>query len=265
MATTYEGGIAAELTVPSGITIEATVNAGTFTVTLTAGTYRTIFALKSQLQSDLNTQADVTSGIWAIGVDGTATGSTGQTTIAVTNGTFSITWTSTALRDLLGFTANVTTQTSATGVEHARGLWLPDCPLYLDSGDYKSAPRQTDLRQSVTPTGRAFGDVGNVRYRHRGLRYSHVATNKVWEAQALLGNESLERFALDTQWGQGHTWFAPSSRVVIYGPGNNTVGGSIAESWSLANAGDMESIVKRIDEWDGRWRCEFSEITSDGS
>jgi hypothetical protein len=266
MATTFAGCMAAEVTVPASVTISVTNNGGgPTTVTLTAGTYATLFDVLTQLETDLNAQRPVTAGVWDVSISGISAGSTGRVTIAVTAGTYSITWTSTALRDLLGFTANLSSVSTSTGDDHAVGVWHPDCPLYLESGDYLSAPRSTDLRQAMTPTGRVYGHIGNVMHRHSGLRYSHVPTHRAWIAQETLVNESLERFMIDTQWAGGHTWFTPSSRVAIYGPGNLTVGGSVCTAWALPAVTSMESVIKRIDAWDGLWAVEFPTLIGESA
>lgn len=263
MTTTFEGCIAAEPVVPAEVTISVTSNGGgPTTVTLTAGTYATLFDVADQLETDLNAQRPVTAGVWTVSYSAIDAGSTGRFTIAVSAGTFSITWTSTALRDLLGFTDNISSASTSTGDDHAIGIWHPDCPLNIN-GDYRSAPRSTDLRQSMSPTGRVYGHIGNTRYQHTGLRYSHVPQHKTWAAAETLTNESLERFLIDTQWGGGHTWFTPSSRVTIYGPGGLTVGGDSAPSWSLLELTSMESAVRRIDSWDGLWSVEFPRLVAE--
>lgn len=269
MAITTIGYMASIFTVPASTTISVTTNAGgPTTVTIAAGTYRT-GDFFGTLSSSLIAQRSVSGGTWDVSFSsGGSVGDTGLVTIGVTNGTFSITWTSTDLRDLLGFASDISSQTSVTGTKQHRGHWLPDCPLYLDSGDYQSAPRVTDLRQSATPTGLVYGHIGNVSYKHSGLRYSHVATDRIWTAQETayggVANQSLERFLLDTQWAQGHAWFSPSSRVMTVAHSGSPLGGSVLY-WSLVGVGSMEDVVKRIDEWDGRWSASFPQLSSDGS
>ena len=56
--------------------------------------------------------------------------STGLVTIAFGT-TGSITWTMTALRDILGFTANITSQTSVTATNPLRYVWRPTRPINL--------------------------------------------------------------------------------------------------------------------------------------
>lgn len=267
MATTFIGALWAEITIPEGVTISVTNSGGgPTTVTITAGTYAHMPALVNQIQTDLNTQR--TPSGWLLTESIYEAGSTGKLTIEPNSGVFSITWTSTLLRDLLGFASNISSQSTSTGTKQMGGVWLPDAPLFLASGTIRSAPRRTDKRQSKTPTGRTFSHVGNVRYEHHGLRYSHVANNRIWRVLESTTGESLETFWLDTQVGQGSlsSFFALDARVTIVAHDGNTVGDSTsADQWQFNGWAGFEDAVKRIDDWDGLWSAEWETISSDGS
>jgi hypothetical protein len=113
----FDGRWMAQIVVPAGVQVSATTNAGgPTTVNITAGTYATLAAFLTQLQADLIAGRTVTAGTWTVSLS-TGAGATGKVTIAVTNGTFSLTWIvgggTNDLRDLLGFTANIVGQLRA--------------------------------------------------------------------------------------------------------------------------------------------------------
>src|SRR3990167_4661752 len=264
---TFEGIVYAAITVPSSpaVTLSATNNAGgPTTVTMTAGTYVTSSSFITQLATDLQAQLPVSGGSWQGGFEVAADDC--FATIQTSNASsFSITWIDTNLRDALGFAGNISSVTAATGTLNVRGAWRPDCPIYIEGGRHRAAPRVTDLRQTRSPTGYTIGHAGNVFYQHRGVTWSHVPNHKVWIVDEGTTHESLERFMIDTQWGLGHTWFSVSSKTRITAHDGNSVGGSTATNWWWQNCRSMESIVRRIDQWDGLFSVRLDSIVSDGS
>lgn len=260
---TFDGRVEAQMTVPSGITVTATNAGGTATVTFPVGTY-----FPSTLVSQLATTLNNTSPLSATWTATLSTGASGTGLVTLNGGgTWSIVWGSAtgALRDLLGFTGDINnSNTSQTGTNQARGLWIPDCPIWMQ-GDPKRAPRVSDLRTTTSPTGVVYGLVGNFSYRHRQVRWSHVALAKTWEVAATTTNASFEFFFGETQLGLGSSWFTPASAVKIYDHAGNVVGSdkSIA-SWFVTGVKDIEPA--RVDQagWNGYWRIEFPEIVSSG-
>lgn len=264
---TYAGHVMARFTVPASTTIDTTSTAGgSDTVTVPAGDY---FIDADPLGTDslistLQGTLQAVDASWLVTLSTGASG-TGKVSISC-DGTWSITWTSTALRDLLGFTANISSATGTrTGTNHARGLWLPDCPLSLD-GNYLGAPDVTDMRQTESPDGFTITHVGNRKYRHRNVRWSHVPGNKTWVASETTTHESLQRFLIDTQWGLGHSWFTPGSKCYIMTHSGQSVGNDGVDGWYLNGLRSMEEVVTRVDGggFDGLWRVAIPSITSDG-
>jgi hypothetical protein len=203
----------------------------------------------------------------------------GDNSTATTGGmTIAALYMSSATGAATGVSANVSTAAasfvaamkSQTGTQHARGVWLPDCPLAIASGPTQ-APRVTDLRQSESPTGIVLGLAGNSKYRHRQLSWGAVPPARVWESQATYAYGSWESFLKDTQFGMGHSWFTPSSRVQVHfsSAGVDTAVGSAFNS----NAGISGWFVKGISScepsqlvanWDGLYKIEIPELVSDG-
>jgi hypothetical protein len=250
---TYPGFLEGRFTIPSGVTLTATTNAGGPTaVPITAGSYyASTFA--AQLQTDLIAARSVTAGTWSV----TFSATTGLFAIAVTNGAYSITWTTAALGTLLGF-STITTQTSVTGSAPA-GVFLPDCPIALD-GDLDYAPLLTDHRGTTGPTGVTFAVVGNTHYRYRNVRWSHVARSKVWGSSG-----TWEQFLKDVHLGQGHAYFVPSSKIRVYYNATSKLGGTTGTfGWYIAGIGSIEP-PKVSEQWGGLWRLVIPELVSDGT
>lgn len=266
------GRLEALVTVPSGVEISATNNGGgPTTVTITAGTY-TLTSLCAHVQTQLTSARAPLSGAWSVSLSTGASG-TGLVTIAMSAGTLSITWTSTLLRDLLGFTATITAQTTSTGTLQARGLWLPKCPLNLD-GDPDAAPKATDLRTTTSPTGVVLGLKGTSMYRHRNLSWSHVSRRYTHRAAEVTAGESLEQWLDDTQYGDGHAWFTVANPFHVYwdNAGTDRAVGYVLNSgagptvgWSLTGVTGIDQIVKRrADGWLGIWSVTLPQIVSAG-
>lgn len=262
---TTDGRIEAQFTVPSATTISCATNAGGPTaVTITAGSYY-LSTFVTQLQTDLNAQRTVTAGSWTVTYSTGASG-TLKITIAVTNGSYSITWTSTDARDLLGFTANITSQTTSTGTNQARGVWGPDRPLTIKSSP-NTAPRITDKRSTQSPTGVVLALKGNEFFRHEQIAWQGVAKNRVWIGAETTTNQSWEKFMLDTQLADGHAWFALNAKVQIFDIQGVKVGiygnsGSGMAGWTMQGVDNIDP-VRTDPTWDGAWTIEIPTITTD--
>lgn len=260
---TFAGEWHARFTVPASQSIETTSTAGgTDTVNLTATSYYLGVAGSStpSFIAAFQTLLQAVDASWTV----TLSTTTGKVTIDC-DGTWSITWTSTNLRDLLGFEANISGVTTAqTGTLHARGLWLPDAVLNTNM-NYLAAPLMTDLRQTESPDGLVIGHVGNFKYKHPEARYQHVPVAKTWIASESTTNESLERFMRDCQWGLGHAWFTNSSKYYIKSHTGTQVGNGSVDGWQLNGCRSMSEMVSRsAGEWDGYWAVAFPGFTSNG-
>lgn len=247
------------------------VAGGPTTVTVPTGSYYwttagSIPSLLTEFQTQLTSSRPPTSGGWTVTISTT----TGLVTIACTEA-FSITWTSTTLRNVLGFAADITSVTSATGTKQARGLWFPGCTLLLDS-DPAQAPKVTDLRTSQSPTGVVLGLVGNTFYRHTGLHYPYSPYAQVWSSAATYENGSWEEFFAETQLGQGATWFTPSSQIQIWYPsagsdvllGVNANGGSSGlGGWYITGVNGIEPKLS-TPGFTGLLRVDLGTLVSSG-
>jgi hypothetical protein len=184
--------------------------------------------------------------------------------------TFSLTWTSTNLRDLLGFTADISSaNTPQTGTKQAKGVWRPNCPLFLAEATTKMAPRVTDLRSTVGPTRVTYSLKGTGGYEHANLSWKYVPKAQVQESAATYANASWEQFLKDTQWAEGHSWFSTGSLVQIYDENGYILGqdlnsGAGSDGWTMFGVDRFNA--KRTDArgYDGLWTIEIPRLASSG-
>lgn len=244
---TFDGRMEALITVPSGVSISATNAGGTATVSLPQNTYF-LTSLLSTLQTQLNNTAPL-SNTWTVTLS-TGTAGTGQVTING-GGTWSLTWSSSGstLQTLLGWdgTGNVVNSAVAvTGSKQARGLWRPDCPIWMES-EPKRTPKVSDLRTTISPTGVVKGLVGNFFYRHTKVTWELVPLAQIWESSTSFANSSWEFFYNGTQFGNDSTgWFSPVSAVQIYDHNGSKLGldanggTGLTTGWQIVGVGSVE-------------------------
>lgn len=266
-----DGRIEALMNVPTGV-IGCTATAGGSPTSVplpanayylsTPGPFATL-GLLATLQAQLN--AALAPG-WTVSMSTGPTG-TGQVTITSSTTPWSLAWTSTTLRDELGFTADIVAATTPqTGTSQARGLWIPDRPVVMDQ-DPRAAPEATDLRTTTSPTGAVFGLGGaNVRYRHQNILWHAVATSRVWEGLATIPNASWQFFFRETQLGLGSSWFTPASPLQIYTHMGSLVGvfanaGAGTGGWSITQVSD---IAPKLVSWTGQVDIALPELVSSG-
>ncbi len=197
----YEGLI----TVPTGgwaLSVqEFTPNAGPATVTVPAGDYFWNSTASGGSASCLSTLASQLTSNGTLGGTYTATMSddnlaaTGKVTLAASGvTTFSVSWSSTVLRDLLGWTGNISGAASYVAPEHAERLWLP--PVVNDSPEFPIGAvgwQVSDYIATVAPSGYSKR-LGYAR-RYRGvIKYRQVYASKMWKRHEVTTNESLEKF-----------------------------------------------------------------------
>lgn len=274
----FDGRIEGQFAVPAGSVLTVTNSGGGPTaITIPSAAYYLTAAggvagLLATLQALLIASRPPSAGTWIVSMS-TGPSGTGKITINCNDGAlWSIVWTDTNLRDLLGFSADIVGATNAfTAPKQARGLWMPDTPLRLD-GDIPAAPKVTDLRTSISPTFKVLGIKGNKGYRFKNVRWTKVPRAKYREAAAAIPNASYETFLNDVQLGEGHTWFVPVSLFQIYGldsgvltlVGGDANAGIGVAGWQLPDISSIEPPIDSPDGWTGFWRVEWPLIVSSG-
>lgn len=244
------GRFEAKITVPTGGWSVSATNAsgGPSTVTIPAGDY-----YPSDLLSTLQTQLNASrpSG-WTVTKDFGESG-TGKVTISCGGvATFSIVWTSTTLRDVLGFTVNIVGALTSTGSNAMKGVWLPDCPLSCED-DLTVGAYQSDARASISPSGAVYTVAGNSYRRLRGLQWSHVSKDRARSASS--APMPFEQFWFETQLG-GHAAFAAGARLAFYtDAGANTLLGY----YHQVGRTDTD-MTQAVQGWTGRWGIELPDL-----
>ncbi len=124
------GRIESAVVVPSGGWAVAVNDGVAYNATLPAATYAGPTALVAAWVVALNAAA-LGAGSAKTFTASIASGEqgTGKTTITISAGTFSLTWTATNLRDLLGWAAGLAAAGTYTSPSGCLGMWLPDCPI----------------------------------------------------------------------------------------------------------------------------------------
>jgi len=133
----------------------------------------------------------------------------------------SVSWTDTDLRDVLGFTGNVSGATSHTGPGHARGPWLPDCPMAARYGPNDPGHIETDAGQTISPGGHVQTHVYNRRTRLPSVLWSHVTRPRARIAGETVVGESFEQW---WRWCQGGelSYFEPGAEVRVVWDADNS-------------------------------------------
>ena len=208
------GRVEARITIPTGgWSVSVTITAiGTFAVTIAAGNY-----FPTDLLTTFKTQLDAATGADGVFTVSSSWGETGTglVTISHTIQTFTLTWTSTDLRDVLGFTGTLTpAATSFAGTLHARGVWLPDCEQDVDRGT-DGGVYETDRGVMVSPLGDVSALVYNVRQRHDGFTWAHITHPRAQITYEVTTGESFEQWWRDTH-GALRSYFESVPQLRIY-------------------------------------------------
>jgi hypothetical protein len=177
---------------------------------------------------------------------------TGLVTIAST-ANLAINWgAATDLRDLLGFTGNLSAATSHVGTLSCKGVWLPECILAHSRGSADTGVYEAVMPQTVSPTGAVKTLMGSVRVRLPMIVWSLVPKAKALRSADSSGaSMSFERWWYQTQ-ASGLGYFKAGSTVNVYtDAATPTLLGDYKLLWP--NGGPN---LERADEgWDGLWRC----------
>jgi Concanavalin A-like lectin/glucanases superfamily len=204
------GRLEGRVTVPSGGwtgSIDDSGGAGAVTWTVPAGTYYLSSidvngggsaSLLSAFRDALNLAAPTDTLAVTIS-DGEA--GTGIVTITSSGATI-ISWVSTDLRDLLGFTTTLASGTTWSGTCQARSLWLPSCAYKAPnavSNDWRGW-RESDFRAAENAAGYVFAAMGQEKVANE-LSWHQVSRSKVWQGNESTTNASWERFHRDCVWG----------------------------------------------------------------
>jgi hypothetical protein len=173
----------------------------------------------------------------------------GLVTIAHATQTFTLSFTTTAFRSLLGFAASLSPAAlTFTGTAAMRGVWLPDCPIDSAYGR-EGGHTEIDRSVSISPTGDAYGLVYSSRTFHPSFTWTHVGRARAREAAETVTAQSFESWFLDTHGGR-ISYFAASPQVRIYDDSDNE---TYAGDFYLTSPLDTTAMEKAAAPWHGLW------------
>lgn len=251
------GRIDAQITVPAGgwtasLTVTAIGGPTSFTAAA-AGTY-----YPTELLTTLQTNLDAVfggDGAFTVSASWGESG-TGLVTIAHAVQTFTLSWTSTALRDVLGFTSNLTpAATSFVGTEACEAVWLPNAEASFYYGNGDEGHTETDAGTTESPRGDVKRLVYNTRQVLPSAVWSHVQKAFARAASETTVNASFERWWRNTQ-GAELSYFEAGAPVRLIWNADSP--GTYKTYRLPAMTGTMMSRV--VDDWDGLFRIEVSRL-----
>jgi hypothetical protein len=166
------------------------------TKTLPAGTY--YLRSPGSEANGLLQKLELLTGT-TITLDDDSMTSTGRVTI-FTDTTFTWAWSSTWIRDLLGFTGDLSGADTYTGTKHAESLWLPSTGrsgVTAPNTTSTSSPfgmEEIDYSFTQAPSGASRAVGFTRRTGVETLTYSPIYGYKTWIAFESIPNESLQTF-----------------------------------------------------------------------
>jgi hypothetical protein len=182
------------ITVPTGgWSVSVTDNDGTFTATVAAGDY--YLTSTTSLLTTFKTALDNGAGVtYTVTVNDADPNGTGKVTITPSAGNVAITWTSTGLRDALGFTGNLSAASSHTSANSSPHIWLPNTPRSagIVPDGYQGRP-VTDGTVTGSPTGTTKAIQYATRYENTA-EWRFLLGSKTWITWESTVNESFEKF-----------------------------------------------------------------------
>jgi hypothetical protein len=178
---------------------------------------------------------------------------TGLCTIS-SSANIAITWTSTDLRDLLGFTGNLSAATSHVGTKNVRGLWLPNAEAAFTYGNDDAGHTETDMGVTESPRGDIKGLVYTSRTVLPQALWSHVPKAFARIAAETTVGASFEQWWRWTQGGE-LTYFYPLSQVRLYSDAST----STHKTYRIASHRGTE-MPRVVEEWNGLFRIELNRL-----
>lgn len=179
---------------------------------------------------------------------------TGLVTITST-ANLAVTWTSTDLRDLLGFTGNLSAATSHVGTRQCKAVWLPNAEgaFYYGNGD--EGHTETDAGTTESPRGDVKTLVYNTRQVLPSALWSHVPkANARIAAESTVG-ASFEQWWRNTQGAELGYFEARSAVRLIWDA--NTAG--TYKTYRLP-ALTSTQMTKPVEGWNGVYTIEIPRL-----
>lgn len=191
-------------TIPTGgYTFSINEGGGAQAVTIPAGQYFLTSGVSggNSLLTEIGNQATAVGGLagtYTLSVSDTDGSATGKVTISCSGATpTAFTWTSTALRDWIGFSGSESVGATTVGDNHAERLWLPNVRRAMPrTSDASTGLRVSDYTITVAPNGVSKRLAYNKRFVG-DLTFNYLDGKKTKLEFETVVNESLETFWID--------------------------------------------------------------------
>lgn len=192
------------------------------------------------------------SDTWTVTIDAIEDG-TGRVTIGNDGATCEVTWTNTVLRDLLGFTADLSGATSYTGSYQAQALWIASYGYQgrHGGGAFLGHP-VSDKHDWRNSAGYYGGVAGQTHYVH-SLRFPMELDRKANKISESVTNESFQTFLEDCIYA-GKEWASVGGPIRFHSDASDD---NQRTTWSVPGMSEFSPIRQDGDGWDGLWSIEL--------
>ena len=184
------------ITVPAGWTALVNDGGGNDSVTWPAATYTSHDAALAALKG----AADTATGRVHTFTRSKGGSGTGILTWAISVAS-SVTFSSTDMRDCLGYTGNLGSASSHVAPRPMRGCWIPDADIFGDDIDLDSKGHlRGDATYVRSPTGELFVWTGNSFVSYRSVLFEMVVRTRALDGvdAAVM---SFQQWVRESQWG----------------------------------------------------------------
>lgn len=233
---------------------------GPTTVTLPAATYYHSSAdstgTYTSLEDALTTLTNAAMGrTWTWNINTSSPGTGMYDVVASGGGNISITWTDTELRDLLGWTGNLSGSIGYTAPEGAEALWRSDYYYQCESGadGFEGWP-ETDKQDAENAAGYLYSVTGQTKYVNR-FRFPMEPRANVITAAESTTNASFQTFVQQAIHGTA-PWGQSGGPIRIY----PDVDDDATYTDYYVPGFQAWKPFKIREEWEGYWSCEFPRL-----
>jgi hypothetical protein len=182
---------------------------------------------------------------------------TGYATLTISAGAnVTLTWTTTTLRDLLGWSANLAGAITYTSPAGVLGMWLPDCPISQPFPLGEVGDIEANISSTVSPLGVVKTILTTSRTRHPGITWTNVALARARQASEASGVRSFERFVRDCMIGStGLAYFRAGGDLTIWW----NAGAGTSQQYNSPPPRSVREVLEPAtpEGWMGLWRCKW--------
>ena len=148
--------------------------------------------LLAEIEADINDASGIGGGGDTIAL---SINSDGKTVITFSGASGEVEWNNTVIRDMLGFTGDLTGAATYTSTNACQALWLPDSQ-YQSLNGQKSGWWEFDDQELESPGGQVF-QINGEKKKINEVTYVALSRAKTWAENEANTNESWESFLLN--------------------------------------------------------------------